>query len=112
MEIIRRLQQERAQIQVYDPQAMEKTKSLFPSIRYCADPYEVADNADALLIVTEWAEFKALDWQRVRDLMLRPLVVDGRNVLDGAKMAALGFEYQAVGKPSADGLLSSRSAQS
>jgi len=106
MEIIRKLQQQRAQIQVYDPQAMEKTKALFPSIRYCADAYEVAERADALLIVTEWAEFKALDWQRVRDLMLQPLVVDGRNLLDSAKMAALGFEYQGVGKPNAVGLLS------
>jgi UDPglucose 6-dehydrogenase len=110
MEIIRKLQQERAQIQVYDPQAMEKTKPLFPLIRYCADAYEVADSADALLIVTEWAEFKALNWQRVRDLMLQPLVVDGRNLLDGAKMAELGFEYQGVGKPNADGLLPSASA--
>jgi UDPglucose 6-dehydrogenase len=107
IEIIRKLQQERAQLQVYDPQAMEKTKLLFPSIRYCTDPYEVADNSDALLIVTEWAEFQALDWQRIRDLMLRPLVVDGRNLLDGAKMAALGFEYQGVGKPSIDGLIPS-----
>jgi UDPglucose 6-dehydrogenase len=111
MEIIRKLQDERAQIQVYDPQAMEKTKSLFPSIHYCTDAYEVADRADALLIVTEWAEFKGLDWQRMRDLMLQPLVVDGRNLLDGAQMAALGFEYQGVGKPNVDGLLPSASAQ-
>jgi UDPglucose 6-dehydrogenase len=107
IEIIRKLQQERAQIQVYDPQAMEKTKPLFPSIRYCADAYEVADRADALLIVTEWPEFKALDWQRVRELMLQPLVVDGRNLLDGAEMTGLGFEYQGVGKPNPDGILPS-----
>ena len=111
MEIIRKLQQERAHLQVYDPQAMVKTKPLFPSIRYCADPYEVAENADALLIVTEWAEFKALDWKRVRDLMLRPLVMDGRNLLESAKMKALGFEYHGVGKPSADGLLPFVNAQ-
>jgi UDPglucose 6-dehydrogenase len=109
MEIIRKLQEERAHIQVYDPQAMERTKPIFPSIRYCADAYEAADRADALLIVTEWAEFKQLDWQRVRDSMLQPLIVDGRNLLDGAKMAALGFEYQGVGKPNADGLLPSPS---
>jgi UDPglucose 6-dehydrogenase len=107
IEIIRKLQQERAHIQVYDPQAMEKTKPLFPSIRFCADAYEVADGADALLIVTEWPEFKELDWQRVRELMLQPLVVDGRNLLDGAKMRELGFEYQGVGKPNADGILPS-----
>ena len=98
VEILRKLQQEHAQLQVYDPQAMEKAKPLFPSIRYCSDPYEAAENADALLIVTEWPEFKELEWQRIRDSMLRPLVVDGRNVLDGVKMAELGFEYQGVGK--------------
>jgi len=111
MEIIRKLQQERAHIQVYDPQAMERTKPLFPSIRYCADAYEVAERADAVLIVTEWSEFKMLDWKRVRDLMVQPLVVDGRNLLDGNKMAALGFEYQGVGKPNSGGLLPSPSAQ-
>jgi UDPglucose 6-dehydrogenase len=104
MELIRKLQQERVHLQVYDPQAMEKTKPLFPAIRYCTDPYEVAEKAEALLIVTEWAEFKTLDWKRVRDLMLRPLVMDGRNLLESAKMKALGFEYHGVGKPNADGL--------
>ncbi len=105
MEIIRKLQLERTELQVYDPQAMEKAKVSFPSVRYCANPYDVADEADALLIVTEWAEFKALDWQRVRNSMRRPLLVDGRNLLDSVTMAALGFEYQGVGKPAADGLL-------
>jgi UDPglucose 6-dehydrogenase len=98
IEIMRKLQQEHAQLQVYDPQAMEKAKALFPSIRYCSNAYEVAENADALLIVTEWAEFKELDLQRIRDSMLRPLVVDGRNLLDGVEMRALGFEYQGIGK--------------
>jgi UDPglucose 6-dehydrogenase len=111
MEIIRKLQLERTHLQVYDPQAMEKTKVLFPSIRYCANAYEAADEADALLIVTEWAEFKALDWQRVRTLMARALVVDGRNFLDGNTMEALGFEYQGVGKSGVNGLLPSRSSQ-
>ena len=99
VELIHKLLQAQAQIQVYDPQAMEKTRALFPSIRYCADPYEVAENAEALLIVTEWDEFKKLNWRRIRDLMLRPLVLDGRNLLDHAEMAALGFEYQGIGKP-------------
>ena len=98
-ELIRRLLQEHAQIQVYDPQAMEKTKALFPSIRYCADPHEVAENAEALMIVTEWDVFKKLDWQRINHLMLRPLILDGRNLLSGDEMAALGFEYQGIGKP-------------
>lgn len=99
IELIGRLLQEQAQIRVYDPQAMEKTKTLFPSVRYCADPYELAENAEALMIVTEWDAFKELDWRRIRSLMLRPLVLDGRNLLNGSEMIALGFEYQGVGIP-------------
>ena len=72
---------------------------LFPSIRYCADPHEVAEGAEALMIATEWEVFKTLDWQRVERSMLRPLILDGRNLLNGKDMAALGFEYQGVGTP-------------
>ena len=98
VELIGRLLQERAVIQAYDPQAMERMKPVFPGIRYCDDPHEVAENAEAIMIVTEWPEFKTLDWQRMRDSMLRPLILDGRNLLKGEKMVAMGFEYQGVGK--------------
>jgi UDPglucose 6-dehydrogenase len=98
MELIGRLLLEHAQIQVYDPQAMEKAKALFPSIRYCDSPYEVAENAEALMIVTEWQVFRTLDWQRMERSMLRPLILDGRNLLNCEDMVALGFEYQGVGK--------------
>ena len=97
-ELIGRLLQERAQVQAHDPKAMEKTRALFPSIRCCDDPHEVAENADALMIVTEWEAYKTLDWQRIRDSMLRPLILDGRNLLNGEEMVAMGFEYQGVGK--------------
>lgn len=97
-DLIDRLLQERAHVQAHDPQAMEKTKALFPSIRYCDDPHEVAEDADALMIVTEWPEYKTLDWQRMKDSMLRPLILDGRNLLNGEEMVALGFEYQGIGK--------------
>jgi UDPglucose 6-dehydrogenase len=97
-EVIGRLLQERALVQAHDPQAIEKTKALFPSIRYCDDPHEVAENADALMIVTEWEVYRTLDWQRIKDSMLRPLILDGRNLLKGEEMMALGFEYQGVGK--------------
>ena len=99
IELIDRLLQERAQVRVYDPQAMEKTRALFPSIHYCADPYELADGAEALMIVTEWDSFKELDWRRIRSLMQRPLILDGRNLLNGDDMLAMGFEYQGVGIP-------------
>jgi UDPglucose 6-dehydrogenase len=98
LELIRKLLDERAEIQVYDPQAMEKTKPLFPAIRYCANPYEVAEGAEALMIVTEWDEFKNLNWERVKHSMARPLILDGRNLLNAEKMGALGFEYLGIGK--------------
>jgi len=100
IELISRLRQEQAQIRVYDPQAMARTREVLPTIHYCADPYEVAEGSEALMIVTEWASFKELDWIRIRNLMLRPLVLDGRNLLNRDDMVALGFEYEGVGKPS------------
>ena len=102
MELIGKLLQARAQIRVYDPQAMEKTKALFPSIHYCADPYELAERSEALMIVTEWDSFKELDWRRIKSLMQRPLILDGRNLLNSDEMLAMGFEYQGVGIPIAE----------
>ena len=104
MELIARLLQEQVHVKVYDPQGMEKTKALYPAIQYCADTYEVADGAEALMIVTEWDCFRELDWLRVKRLMQRPLVIDGRNLLDGESMVGMGFEYQGVGQPLAEGV--------
>lgn len=97
LELIRKLLEEHAEIQVYDPQAMHKAKSVFPAIRYCHSPYEVAEGAEALMIVTEWGEFKSLDWERIKKSMSRPLILDGRNLLKGEEMLVLGFEYVGVG---------------
>jgi UDPglucose 6-dehydrogenase len=102
MELIGRLLQEHVRVKVYDPQGMEKTKALFPSIHYCADPYELADGAEALMIVTEWDCFRQLDWLRIKSLMQRPLIIDGRNLLPSDEMRAMGFEYQGVGIPTAE----------
>jgi UDPglucose 6-dehydrogenase len=98
LELIRRLLDEHAQVQVYDPQAMENTKSIFPTIRYCDAADQVAEGADALMIVTEWEQFKNLDWNNVKTMMSRPLIMDGRNLLNGSEMIALGFEYHGVGR--------------
>ena len=98
LDLIRKLLDEGVQIRVYDPQAMNKTKPLFPEIHYCDDPYAVAQGAEALMIVTEWDEFKALNWDRVKKSMLRPLILDGRNICNGEQMVAMGFEYQGIGK--------------
>lgn len=97
--LLRRLVAEGAEVCAYDPQAVAKAHAEFPQFRVGSTPYEVAEGADALLLATEWSDFRELDWKRVRDVMARPLVFDGRNVLDPANMKALGFEYHSVGRP-------------
>lgn len=99
IELIRRLLAEGAHVRAYDPEAVEKTRAVFPEVSYGQDAYEVARNADALLIVTEWDAFRRLDWKRIHDSMARPLVLDGRNLLDPAQMKQFGFEYHCVGRP-------------
>jgi UDPglucose 6-dehydrogenase len=68
------------------------------TVEFCLDSYAVASNADALVIVTEWDEFRQLNLPRVRDLMRRPVVVDGRNIYDPDTMRELGFVYRGVGR--------------
>jgi UDPglucose 6-dehydrogenase len=99
MDVIGKLNKEGAKICACDPQAMERARTQFPNIHYTDDPYEVAREAEALLILTDWPEFRDLDWKRVRQLMIRPLILDGRNMLQPAKMTELGFEYHSFGRP-------------
>ncbi len=99
LSLIRQLQAAGAHVRAYDPRAMEKTREVIPGVQYGPGPYEVAEHADALMIVTDWNEFRDLDWERLRDRMNRPLVFDGRNLLDPARMKALGFEYYSLGRP-------------
>ena len=99
IDLIKRLQNEGVRLSAYDPQAMEKVREQFPDLNCVADGYEVARGADALLIVTEWEEFRKLDWKRIHGGMARPLVMDGRNLLSAQEMKLLGFEYHSVGRP-------------
>jgi UDPglucose 6-dehydrogenase len=96
--IIRALQAEGARVKAYDPVAMAAAGELLPSVTYCATAYDVAKEADALLIITEWNEFKQLDLGRVRRHMRRPVLLDGRNIYDPADMRARGFLYHGVGR--------------
>jgi UDPglucose 6-dehydrogenase len=64
----------------------------------CENPYEVAENADALLLVSEWNEFKQLDMERVKALMRQPVLLDGRNIYDPTRMRGLGFTYRGMGR--------------
>lgn len=98
LEIIKRLLKEGALIKAYDPKAMERTKMELPEIIYCSDPYETVKNADAMVICTEWDEFKNLNFEKIKNLMKRPFILDGRNIYDKAKMLSLGFEYMSIGR--------------
>lgn len=99
IELIKKLQSEGVRVTAFDPQASEKICERFPDLNCTADAYGTARDADALMIVTEWPEFRDLDWKRIHQSMARPLVLDGRNLLSAEQMAALGFEYQSVGRP-------------
>jgi UDPglucose 6-dehydrogenase len=97
--LVKSLLDEGADVRAYDPEAMEKAKSVIPNITYCSNPYQAAEGADAIVVVTEWDEFRRLDWNRLRTAVERPLVVDGRNMLDAQELARHGFHYVSVGRP-------------
>ena len=99
IDLISRLLEEGAHVRAYDPEAMERARAILPQVDYAKSAYEAAQNAEALLVVTEWDEFRKLDWRRVRDAMARPLILDGRNLLSSREMKTLGFEYQSFGRP-------------
>jgi len=98
IEIAHLLQHEGARVKAYDPVAMENAKRELPDAILCADPYELAEGCDAIVVVTEWNEFKHLDMARIRPLMRRPVIIDGRNIYEPTEMQALGFIYRGVGR--------------
>jgi len=98
IDVIEYLQGEGASIRAFDPQAMKEAAHLLPKVKLCEDPYEAAKGADCLAILTEWNEFKELDFKRLKRLLRQPLIVDGRNIYDPARMKALGFRYIGVGR--------------
>jgi UDPglucose 6-dehydrogenase len=87
-----------AHVRAYDPAAVEGARALLPDIEYSADAYAVADGADALVLVTEWNEFRFLDLARVKASMRKPVMVDGRNIYDPSMMRSLGFTYRGIGR--------------
>jgi UDPglucose 6-dehydrogenase len=99
MDVVRRLLAEGARVKAFDPEAMGRARADGLKVDLAADPYEVAEKADAVMILTEWAQFGELDWKRIHGAMTRPLVLDGRNLLDPEKMRQLGFEYHSIGRP-------------
>ena len=87
-----------ADVRGYDPAAVERSRMLLPDVEYLNDAYEVAAGADALVLVTEWNEFRQLDMARIKQLMRRPIIIDGRNIYDPALMRDLGFTYRGIGR--------------
>jgi UDPglucose 6-dehydrogenase len=88
-----------ARVRAYDPVAVANARNVLPAaVTYADSPYEAAAGADGLVLVTEWNEFKFLNLERVRGLMRRPVVFDGRNLWEPERMRRLGFEYYSVGR--------------
>ncbi len=98
VEIIHLLQNEGAHIRAYDPVAMDNARRILREVTLCEDPYVVAEGCDALLITTEWNEFKHLNLTRIKELMRQPVIIDGRNVYDPETVQALGFTYRGIGR--------------
>ena len=96
--IINELQKEGVKIKAYDPAAMENAKKVLSGITYCRDVYETADGSDALMILTEWKQFRELDLAEIKKRMKTPVIIDGRNVYDPAAVKRLGFTYMSVGR--------------
>ena len=97
--IIAGLQDGGAHVRAFDPEGMAQARPLLPEVAYATDPYDCADKADALVIVTEWDAFRALDLDRLRDMMRAPVMVDLRNVYRAQDMKAHGFQYVSIGRP-------------
>jgi len=98
IDIIRGLEKRGARIRAYDPQAMQEASKILPDLVTCDNAYQACDGADALVLVTEWNQFRMLDLARVKSLLRRPLIVDLRNIYEPKPMRTAGFEYFCVGR--------------
>lgn len=100
LEVIHLLENEGAIVRAYDPQAMKGAAQSLKRITLCDDPYQVAENANALILATEWNEFKQLDFDHLREIMLEPIIIDGRNLWEPERMREHGFRYYSIGRHS------------
>ena len=99
LEIIRSLQKQGATVRAFDPAAMEEAAKELHNVEYLSDPYDVAVGCHALVIITEWPQFRNLDLERLKAELKSPTIIDLRNVYDPARMEELGFNYSSVGRP-------------
>ena len=98
VDIIKALEEEGVKIKAFDPEAMDNAKKVLSGIKFCKDPYSVARDSDCLVIITEWNEFKELDFKKVKKLLKQPLIIDGRNIYDPGKLKRMGFKYVGMGR--------------
>lgn len=100
--IIRGLENRGAKIRAFDPLTMDKAKEVMPDITFCKDPYEAADGADAIAVLTEWEEFAYINFKKLKERTRCRTLVDGRNMFSPKRMAALGFHYHSIGRCKVD----------
>ena len=98
LRIVADLQAAGAAVRAYDPSAMESAKKLLPGVAYCDDEYDAARGSDALIVVTEWNQFRSLDFSRLKKLMREPVIVDLRNIYEPEAARGAGFKYTSVGR--------------
>jgi len=96
--IVKQLQDRGAEVSAYDPVAEEQAKKVIGEVKFFGDVYKMVKGKEAIVIPTDWPEFKDLDWKKIRSLMKKANVVDGRNLLDKNKMEKMGFNYISVGR--------------
>jgi UDPglucose 6-dehydrogenase len=99
LDILPALQEAGAKVVAYDPEGMHEAKAMLPGVELAKDAYSAMDGADCALIITEWNEFRALQLDRVKKLLKKPVIVDLRNCYAPADMKAAGFEYTSIGRP-------------
>jgi UDPglucose 6-dehydrogenase len=97
--LITALQDLGATVRVYDPAGMDQARQVLEAVTYCEGAYECAEGVDALVIATEWEQFRALDLVRLREAMAAPIIVDLRNIYRPDEMERLGFMYESIGRP-------------
>lgn len=98
IELVKQMVAEGAKVRAYDPKGMEKAAPMLPGVTLCNSAEEVAEGADAVVVATEWTDFKTADWAAIKKQMNSPLLFDGRNLLDPKKMKELGFDYFSIGR--------------
>ena len=100
LDVVAALQDGGAKVRAYDPEGMHEAKQLMNGVEWCDNAYDTMPDAEAMVIITEWDEFRALDLGRIKQLLKRPLMIDLRNIYDPSEMASAGFEYISVGRAS------------